>query len=155
MGGDGLELVGGAGEWQSGQLRHMGGETFGEARGRVQSGAHGGRALSQRIEPRQTGLDTGHAGFDLRRVAGKLLPERDRSGILKVRAPELHNIVPGFALGVKRCVQMRECRHQLVRKLPRGGNMHGRGETVVGGLRAIDVVVGVHRRLRSSDAAEL
>src|SRR5690606_30559254 len=39
---------------------------------------------------------------------------------------------------------------QVLLHRPGGGDVHGGGETVVGALRAVDVVVGVHRALATA-----
>jgi hypothetical protein len=51
-------------------------------------------------------------------------------------------------------VQMGQPRQQAVFDLERGGDMHGGREGVVGRLAAVDVVVGVNRRLVAALATE-
>src|SRR5690606_5609244 len=49
--------------------------------------------------------------------------------------------------------QLGDGRQQLIVYRPGRGDMHGRGEAVVGALRAVDVIVRVHRTFSAARAA--
>ncbi len=98
MGSEFGELVRGRREGELRQLRRLGSEILGEALWSVEPGADGGAALREPHEPRKHSLDARHAILDLRRIARKLLAERQGSRILKMRAADLDDLVPAICL---------------------------------------------------------
>ena len=81
---------------------------------------------------------------DLRGVAGELLAERHGDGVHQVRAPGLDDVLKAPRLARERALQLLERGQQLVLGDVQRGEVHGRGEHVVGGLAHVDVIVGVH-----------
>ena len=77
-------------------------------------------------------------------IPGELLPERHWHGVHHVRAAGLHHVRELARLGLEGGGQRVE-RGQQLSVVSRGrGQVHGRGEDVVGGLPHVHVVVGVH-----------
>ena len=133
--------------------RDPGRDALGESRRRVQPGAHRGPAQRQLVQVRQRSLDPLAAAFDLLRVAGEFLAERQRHRVHQVRAADLDDLRERVALVRKRLLQRRRGRQQALAQRRDGSDVHGRREGVVGGLRAVDVVVGVDGRLAAELAA--
>src|SRR6185437_3865094 len=69
---------------------------------------------------------------------------RDR--IHQVGAPRLDDRAEASRLAREGAFELLERRQQLVLRHVEGGQVHGRGEDVVGGLAVVDVVVGVDAR---------
>jgi hypothetical protein len=111
----------------------------------VEAGAHGAaaeRELEQRLSARAT-ADSAEA--ELRGVARELLAEGERRGVHQVGAADLHHVAErrGALLEGARAGPPARAAGAAA---PLGrGDVHHRGEHVVGGLRAVHVVVGVHR----------
>ncbi len=95
-------------------------------------------------DPGQGRLQSFDAELDRRGVATELLTQRDRRGVHQMGAPRLDDALEGPGLPAQRPRQVLEGRDEPVLDLGGGGQVHGRGEHVVGGLRGVDVVVGVH-----------
>ena len=87
-------------------------------------------------------------------VAGELLAQRERRRVLKMRAPDLHDVRERARLGVERVPQRDNRGDEPARDLLHGGDVNRRRKDVVRGLRAVHVVVGMHRDLRAHRAAE-
>ncbi len=149
-----LELVGRGHEGKARQRGDPRRHGVGEGGMGVEPGAHGRAALRQRPDFRQCRLDPVNSEGDLRLVAGELLPQRQRRGVLRVGAADLDDIGEGNRLGSQRFAQCLQSRQKPLRDLPAGRDMHGRREGVVRGLAAIDVVVGMNRRLAASNARQ-
>ncbi len=72
------------------------------------------------------------------------LTEPNGHGILKMRAAGLHDGRELARLGLERRGEVVEGGDEVADDARRGGDVHRGGEHVVGGLRGVDVVVGVH-----------
>ena len=83
-------------------VRHQ----FGEADGRIEAGADGGAALRQLHQHGHGLLDARDAIGHLLGIAGKLLAQCQRRGILRVGAADLDDVAPGPGLGIQRLVQV-------------------------------------------------
>ena len=92
MGSQGGELVGGRYERQPRQLGDLLRSGFGEAGRRVQAGADRRSSQGQFVQIGQGGRDALQVGVELGDVTGELLAERQRYGILQVRAADLDEI---------------------------------------------------------------
>ena len=68
-------------------------------------------------------------------------------------ASDLDDIAEFFGLGRNGVVHRLDSGNQGVLHPLRGRDVHGGGERVVGGLRHVDVVIGMNRLLRSQFAA--
>jgi hypothetical protein len=120
----------------------------------IEPGADRGAALRERIKFGQDCLQPRNAGFHLRGVTRKLLAERERRRILRMRAPDLHDLREFLLFPVQRAIQMRQRGDQPSHDLFRRRDMHRGRERIVRRLAHIDVVIGVHRRFRAELAAE-
>ena len=83
------EFVRPADEGETGHAGDGFGEQLGETAIGIESGADRGAALRQWVKLAQAELEPDDAGGDLRRIAGKLLAERQRGCVLSMRAPDL------------------------------------------------------------------
>ena len=147
------ELVGRGDEGLAGELGEFGGEPLGEPGRGVQAGADRRAAGGQLVQARQRRLQAVGRGVDLGRVAGPLLADGERDGVLQVGAAGLGDVGPLPRLVRQRGVQVPELGQHVVLQRQHGGDV-GRGrEAVVGGLREVDVVVGVDRGLAAEGAA--
>jgi hypothetical protein len=82
------ELVRRADEGQPGELRDLGRRGCGEARGRIDSGAHRGAAEREPVDALQRILYALDVVGEHPGVAGPFLPQRDRRGVLHVSAAD-------------------------------------------------------------------
>ena len=154
MPGEERELVAAGNERQSGQFGDFLRGGFGEAFRRVEAGPDGGPAEREFIEFRQNAFDARERGFELGAVPGEFLSERERHGVLKMRAADLHDVGElGFLLrdGV---AELADGGQERLHEGAGGGDVHGRRERVVGRLGHVDVVVRVNGLLRAAFAAE-
>ena len=99
--------------------------------------------------------------IELRDVAGEFSCPRVRGvaswrwvrPIFTTSSKALRLALSASASDVEGVAQGRHPRQQVVLDLLGGGDVHGRGEGVVGGLPAVDVIVGMDRALRAELAA--
>lgn len=156
VGSERLELVGGSLELGAGHLGNLLGDGLGEALEGVDAGADGGAALGEEAEVGEGRLDALDAEVELGNIAAELLSEGQGSGILKMGAANLDDLLglELLNLGLERIAKALERREEGVLKLEHSSNVHDGGEGVVGRSRAVDVVVGVHRLLGAHLAAQ-
>ncbi len=141
----GLEVVACLRQWQAGGRDQLLDDRRGKARRGVDAGAHSGATQRQLTDPRQRAVQALHAVADRGRVSAELLPEGHRRCIHQVRAPGLHDLGELDALALQRRGQMGKRGDEVVDDRLRRGDMDRGGEHVIGRLRGVDVVVGVHR----------
>ena len=153
VGCEGRELVGGRHERMAGLLRDVLRRHVAEPGVGIQARAHGRAADREFIEPRQRPLDALDPVIELGPPARDLLAERDRGGILKMRATDLHEVGMLLFERQKHVAELPHRRQESVVDHLHGGDMHRGREGVVRRLAAVDVVVGMHRLLRSHHAA--
>jgi hypothetical protein len=91
-GGHHLELVRRGDERQAGEARQFGRDFLGVAFRCVQAGAHRGAAQRQFAQVRQRAMQVPVGLLQLRDVAGELLAQRERRGVLQMRAADLHDV---------------------------------------------------------------
>lgn len=154
VGGKSFEFVGGSSEGVTRDLGDFFGDLDVKATDRVETGANGGAALSERVETRQGALDSLNAVFDLSSVTRKLLAESKRGGVLQVGTPDLDNVLEFDGFRLECSVEGSHVGEQTVLDFHDGANVHSSRETVVGRLTHVDVVVGVNGLLASELAAE-
>ena len=154
VGGQRLELVGRRGEGQAGDLGDLLRHHVGEADRRVEAGADRRAALGQLHQHRQALLDARDAVLDLLGIAGELLAQGQRRGVLGVGAADLDDARPAPGLVVEGVAQHLQGGDQAVDDFLGGGDVHGRRIGVVGRLAEIDVVVGVDGRLGAHRPAQ-
>ena len=147
LGGQRVELVGGGDEILAGQLRYLRGHGFAEALGGVQAGADGGAAQRQFLQGLHGQLQQLRVPLQRGTPAADLLAELDGGCILQMGAAGLHDaLVLRFQL-LEGGHQMVDGGQQLILDGDHRGDVHRRGEGVVGGLAHVYVVVGVHQLL--------
>ncbi len=99
-------------------------------------------------------FDPPAAAIELMGIAGKFLPQRQRSRILQMGAADLDDRFPPLCLGIERGVEPVERWKQRFRDRQRGGDVQRGGEAVVGGLTEVHTVVGMDRHLAAARAGE-
>lgn len=156
MGSEGLELVGGRVELGTGHFGDLFGNGFSKTDKGVDTRTDSGAALGQKAQITEGALDTLDAVVELGDIAGELLGEGERGGILQVGAANLDNLLSLelVNLGLKSVAQGLNGGEQLSFGLENGSDVHDGGEGVVGRGGAVDVVVGVDGRLGAHGAAE-
>ncbi len=111
----------------------------------VDAGADRGAAERHLRDPADGGLDPLDAEANLARVARELLAEGDRGGVHQVGAARLHGVGPQHGLLIQRAGEVLQRRDEVPKQRAGDGDVHRRGEHVVGGLRCVHVIVRVHR----------
>ena len=147
------ELVRRGNEGQAGRFGDGRGHPLGEVWMRVQAGAHGGAAERQLVQVLDREGEAAQVRVQLGHPAAGFLTEGERYGVHEVGPADLDDARPGLGLGRQRIAQGSDGRNDLVDDGFGPGDVHRGGEGVVGGLRPVDVVVGVHGRLAAEHAA--
>ena len=80
------------------------------------------------------------------------LTEGQGNGVHQVRTADLDNVSPFDGFGVKSVAQGAHARQKAMGEGFGCSDVHGRGKGVVGGLRAVDVIVGVDGRFGAQHA---
>ena len=114
---------------------------------RVQAGAGRRPADAQPPQPLGREFDLVAAALDGGRPGADFLPQANRHGVLQVRPPALDHIVPLGRLAARHADEARQRLQQLVQPPERAQPYRGR-DGVIGRLRHVDVVVGMHRLVR-------
>src|SRR6266849_8127799 len=119
----------------------------------VEAGADGSAANGEIVETVESHGNA--AAFAVKHidVAGKFLAERERRGVLQVGATDFDDVDELLGFGVERVADVFHSGEEAARRFRGGGDVHGRGKRVVGGLRHIDIVIGVNGLLAAHDAA--
>lgn len=138
-----FELVRGGFEVDARFLGDLLGDQLVEALLRVQPCADSGTTLCEVLQVRQGVLDSCDAVDELLDVAAEFLSEGQRSGVLQVCSADLDDVLELLGLLVEGVLQLGDLRQEGVGDLRDRGDVHHRGESVVGGLRLVAVVVWV------------
>ncbi len=117
---------------------------------RVQTGTYCGAALRQFINSRKALANRPLGDVELSDECRHFLAEGDRRGVHHMGAPGLDQLVVPRGQFGQPAGQLGQSRKQLTVDRLGSGNVHRCGEAVVGALRAIDVVVGMHGRLAAT-----
>ena len=133
----------GRAERLAGERADVTGGHRGEARMGVHAGAHGGAAERQLVQRRERAADRGEGLIELGHPAADHLPERERRGVLQVRAADHDHAGELLGLAVQRVAQFGDSRDEHVLELLHGGDVHDGREGVVAGLPQVHVVVGM------------
>src|SRR5580693_3962724 len=106
----------------------------------VEARADGGAADSEVVEAVESHVDAAAVAVEEIDVAGKLLADGQRRGVLQMGAADFYDVgkFPGF--GVERVAKFFHSGEQPLARFRGGGDVHGGGESVVRGLRHIYVV---------------
>ena len=143
VGGEGFKLIWGRYKGLAGEFSDFGGDVFGVASRRVEAGTDG-RSSEGEFGHHAKGVFGGaDAVVELLDVAGKFLTQGEGGGVHEVRSARLDNVLERFTFCSQNGAQMLHAGKGHVDYLEVGRNVHSRGEGVVGGLRLVDVVVGV------------
>ena len=148
------ELVLRLDERQPGLERHQATDPIGKLRMGVEPGAHGGAADGELVQARQRRAHRLLRLRELRHVARKFLAQRQRRGVLQVRAPDLHDACERVALGGKARREFLDRGQDVLVQGARRGDVHCGREHVVRRLPEVDLVVRVHQALLAALAAE-
>ena len=138
-----LELVRRRDERQAAIRCNVGGDARAEFGMRVQARADRGPALRQLENVRQRRLDVCCRVPELRGVAGELLAERERCGVLQMCTADLDDVGEGSRFRRQRGLQRLQRRQQIARHRLRRSDIHRGRKNIVRRLAAIDVVIGV------------
>src|SRR5882762_4423182 len=149
-----LEFVARRNEGQPGRFSQLLGDARAEFGMSVEPRAHRGAAQGELAQVRERGANMGNAVVQLRHPAGDLLPERERSGVLQVRAADLDDVLERFGLRRQDVAQRRKRGYEPVVDRLNRGDAHRRGKNVVRGLTAVDLVVGMHAALLAALASQ-
>ncbi|MNM87557.1 hypothetical protein D3C81_997430 [compost metagenome] len=147
MSGEGGELVRRGNKRQAGEGGQLCGDGLGKTVRGIQPGADRGAALGQLAHRRQGRADGALGVVELRHVGREFLAEGDRRGIHHVGAAGLDQVLVTRRKLRQPRRQLGDGRQQLVLDRLDGSDVHGGREAVVGTLRAVDMIVGVHRIL--------
>jgi hypothetical protein len=153
VGGQRRELVRRADERAAGLLGDLRRGQVTEPRVGVEPGPDGGPAEGQLVQGGERGADAGQRPVELGRPAADDLAEGDRGGVLEMGPPQHHHVGVGAGLRPERGVERLDRRDDRALDLLDRGDVHDRRERVVRGLRAVDIVVRVDRRLAAPTGA--
>src|SRR5579864_992097 len=120
---------------------------------RVEARADGGAADSEIVEAVERNGNAATVTVEQTDPAGKFLAEGERCGVLQMRAADFYDIGELFSFGVERIAEFFDGGEKAARGFGGGGDVHGGGKGVVGGLRHIYVVIGMNRLLAAHYAA--
>ncbi len=145
FGGLGFEVVGGFAEVEASFLVDFVDDACGELGVAVEAGADGGAAEGEFGEEIVVGcaLKAHEGELHLAGVAGEFLTEADWGGVHEMGAADLEDVVKRRGFGVEGSMEVPERRDEALVREAQEGDVKGGGDDVVGGLAAVDVVVGV------------
>lgn len=149
-----LELVGGGLEFGASHLGDLGGNGLIKALEGVQTSTDSSSTLSKIAEVGKRVLNALNVAIKLGNVAGELLTKSKRSSILQMGTTDLDDLLKVLHLHLESIAKALEGRQQSSLELQNSSDVHSSRERVVGGSRHVDVVVGVHRLLRSHLATQ-
>src|SRR5712664_3107141 len=114
---------------------------LGKFRMRVEAGADGCTADGEIVKTVESYGDAAAVAVEQIHVAGKFLAEGERRGVLQMGAADFYDVgeFPGF--GVERVAKSLDGREQAARGFRGGGDVHGGGKRVVGGLRHVHIII--------------
>lgn len=153
MGGEGGEFIGCGDEGESGEFGDFASSAFGKLGVRIESGADGGSAEGEFVNGIEGLAEAFEILVKLHDVAGEFLAEGERNGVHQVSATDFDDVVELDGFGMERLAELCDSGNESVDELFGGGDVHGRGEGVVGRLGHVDVVVGMNRFFGSHDSA--
>ena len=111
----------------------------------VQAGAHCRAANGQLAQMRQRRNNMGLAVAQLGRPARNLLPQRQRRGVLQVRAADLDNVGEQRCLVLQRCRQAAQGGQQVAAQRQHSGHVERGWHHIVARLAEVDVVIRMHQ----------
>ena len=120
----------------------------------IEPGADRGAADRQFAQAGQGLRNRAFGKFKLRHIAGKLLPQRQRRGVLQMGAPDLDDIAESLRFCGECFSQCAQRRLQRSDDLSNRRDMHRRRKYIVRRLPAVDLIVGVHQALHAALATQ-
>lgn len=138
----------------AGHLADFIGNGLVEALEGVDAGSDSGTSLSQQSEVWQGVLNASDIALELGYVAGELLAEGERSGVLQMGSADLDDVVELVYLLLQGILQAGQGREKSVLDLQNSGNVHNGREGIVGRGGHVDMVVGVDRLLAAHGSAQ-
>ena len=153
VGGQCLELVGGGDEGVARGGGHVGGHGFGIAVRRVQPRADRRSAEGEFGEVTERGPQSPEAMVQLGDITAELLPEGQGGRIHQVGPSNLDHLRHLFRLGCQGIAELLHARNRRADDAVIGGDVHRRGEGVVGTLRLVGVIVGVDRSVALAEGS--
>ena len=142
-----LELVGCRHELLASDTANFLGDTLRKANIGVEARAHGSAPQGKLAESRQGSLHSGNAILHLRCIAAEFLAQCQRRCVLRVCTSDLDDVVIVFGLAHQSFMQAAQPWQGALLKCQHRGNVHRCWKGVIGRLAAVDMVVGMHRRL--------
>src|SRR2546427_4988106 len=119
----------------------------------VEAGADGGAANGEVVKAVKSHGDASTIAVKHIDVAGKFLAKSERRGVLQMGAADLDDVRKFLGFGIERVAEIFYGGEEAPRGFRGSGDVHGRGKRVVGGLRHVDVVVGMNGLFAAHDAA--
>src|SRR4029077_10470973 len=120
---------------------------LGKFRMGVEAGADGGAADGQVVEAVESDADASAIAIEHIDVAGKFLAESKRRSVLQMRTANFYDVRKFLGFGVERVAKIFYRGKQAARRFRGGGDVHGGGKRVVGGLRHVHIIIWMNRFL--------
>ena len=155
VGCEGLKFIGCRHKRQPAQFGNFLGDSLRITSGGIQTCPYRSTSQSQLRQMRHGIFDGSDAVSDLRGIPGKLLTQRERGGIHEVRTANFDHRHVCLGFFVQGFLQQLQTRKGSVHQNIIGRNVHSGGEGVIGGLRLVDIVVGVQHLLCIGELATL
>ena len=143
LGGESLELVGGSDKGMAGFFLQVLNNSFSKASVGVEASSDSGTTLSNLVDINQSLSNTLLAVLELVNVGRELLSESKGSGILSVSSSDFDNVGEFVTLLSESFPETSDLGEEAFLDFEDSGDVHDRREGVVGGLGAVDVIVGV------------
>src|SRR2546425_5308367 len=140
-------------EGKCGKRGDFAGGAVGKFRMCVKAGADGSAANGEIVEAVESHGDASTIAVKHIDVAGKFLAEGEWRGVLQMSAADFYDVSEFFGFGVERVAKIFYGGEQAARGFRGGSDVHGGGKGVVGGLRHIDVVIGMNGLFAAHDSA--
>ena len=141
------EAIGRAEKWITTELCQPLRTLIAEGRVGIEPGPHRRAADRERIQPGPARPHRLQTKVDLADPGADLLAQGERGGVLQMGAPGLDHRSKGFSALGERVAQALHRGQEAFTELEHHRHVHCGGESVIGGLPAVDVVVRVHRLL--------
>src|SRR5256885_17202736 len=129
-------------EGQPGELSDFARGAFGEFGMCVEAGANGSAADGEIVESVESDGDAAAIAVEHIDVAGEFLAERERRGVLQMRAADFDDVREFFGFGVECVAKSLDGGKKTGRGFRGGGGVEGGGEKVVGGVGEVEGNVG-------------
>ena len=153
MCGEAGEFVGMRTEGQAAEFADFSSGAFGEFGMRVEARANGRAADGEVVEPIEGLRNADEIAVEQADPAGKFLAHGERCSVLQMGAADFDDPREFFCFGVERVAKFFDGGQEATGRFGSRGNVHGRRERVIRGLRHVDVVIGMDGFFAAQDAA--